>query len=367
MDRHDPKNSLNAQILEEAADWLIELSPADGDPRARRQFDAWLRKSPEHLRAYLELLPVWEDGAALAPERDISIDELIAMGKSAESNVIPFDAQPQEPSAAPTTQATRTRRSGFLLAASILFMCIAGGLTWLFVTRGTYATGIGEQRSLVLEDGSTINLNAHSKVRVRFTAHQRAIELLDGQALFQVSKDAARPFVVSADETQVRAVGTEFDVNRRKRGTVVTVVDGTVAVFSAGTPGSSASAQRVADRERAIAALRPHRGELLLTAGEQVTLSGATAPKAVRANVAIVTAWTQRRLVFDASTLSEVVEEFNRYNTHQLVLRDRTLENFPITAAFSSPDPASLVRFLELQPGIRIDTTGDEIEIAIRH
>jgi transmembrane sensor len=342
------KTRLNAQILEEAAEWLVEFNSGDPDSAARRRFDAWLRASPEHLRAYLELLPVWEDGALLPPPPgNPSVDELIAMGQRAEANVVAIGAH-----ADANVVNTRGRRSRPVLAiaASLLFICMAGGLTWLYLTHGSYSTGIGEQRSLVLEDGSTINLNAHSRVRVRFSAGTRAIELIEGQALFHVAKNPARPFIVSIGRTQVRAVGTQFDVNRRKRGTTVTVVEGTVAVDAVASPS----------RET------PGESQKLLNAGEQITVGGPAAPHTVRANVATATAWTQRRLVFDASTLGEVVEEFNRYNTRRLVLRDRALESFPITAAFSSPDPASLVRFLEAQPTLRIVMTSDEVEISIR-
>ncbi len=82
----------------------------------------------------------------------------------------------------------------------------------------TYATGIGEQRSIVLADGSTVDLNSRSKIRIRFSSERRGVELIEGQALFKVAKDHARPFVVDSDGTRVRAVGTQFDVYRKRRG-----------------------------------------------------------------------------------------------------------------------------------------------------
>jgi transmembrane sensor len=103
---------------------------------------------------------------------------------------------------------------------------------------------------------------------------------------------------------------------------------------------------------------------LLLDAGEQVTVTAQAEPKPKRADVAAATAWTQRRLVFDASTLAEVIEEFNRYNTRRLVLRDAALARFPISGSFSSTDPSSLVHFLEMQPGIRVTVRNSEIDIA---
>jgi transmembrane sensor len=362
MARHDSKPKQNSQILAEATDWLIELSSDEADAEVRQQFDAWLRTSPEHLRAYLELLPVWEDGASLG---SLTPDELLALGREPENNLVVLQKSREDQgrreglgNVERVGEVPRPRRHiGFAVAASIL--AAAAGLSWLYTQRGTYTTDIGEQRSLALEDGSTVNLNAHSRLRVRFTNTERDIELLDGQALFQVAKDSARPFVVRTDSTRIRALGTQFDVNRRRRGTIVTVVEGTVAVLSStsqASPGHAAGTNTTP----------PSRPDLLLTAGEQVTVSGASASRTTRANVATATAWTQRRLVFDASTLGEVVDEFNRYNTRQLVLRDPALESFPITAAFSSPDPTSLVRFLESQPTLAVVTTSDAIEISAR-
>ena len=95
----------------------------------------------------------------------------------------------------------------------------------------TYSTAIGEQRSFTLADGSTIELSPRSRVRVRLSDRERDIQLLDGQAFFTVTKDVNRPFVVAVDQARVRAVGTQFDVNKRRSGTTVTVLEGRVAVY----------------------------------------------------------------------------------------------------------------------------------------
>src|SRR5205823_2531257 len=95
------------------------------------------------------------------------------------------------------------------------------------------------ERSIALPDGSLIELNARSSVRVRFTSNERAVELFEGQALFRVAKDPARPFIVSSDGKRVRAVGTQFDVYRKKASTTVTVLEGRVTVGRAAAEGTS--------------------------------------------------------------------------------------------------------------------------------
>jgi transmembrane sensor len=229
----------------------------------------------------------------------------------------------------------------------------AGFLTWFAIQRGTYTTEIGERRSITLSDGSTIDLNARSKVRIHFSKAERDVELVDGQALFEVAKDKARPFVVKSGDTQVRAVGTQFDVYRKQSGTTVTVIEGRVEVRS---PESALAPTLEGSAEAPI----------FVSAGEQITVTAhrlsAVQPK--RTDVAAATAWTHHRLVFDGSRLGDVVVDFNRYNTRQLVIETPDLQDFHVSGVYSSTDPASLVRFLRAQPGMEISETGSEVRIA---
>ena len=356
MEPEESKPHLNAQILEEAADWLVEFSAGDVDAGARQKFDTWLRTSPEHVRAYLEILPIWEEGALPPPHPDAGPDALIALARST-GNIVRLSPKAGDVSQLTVSSAAVLPRRRAAIAASAVLACVAGTLlTWLMLARNPpYTTQVGEQRSIALPDGSIIELNARSSVRVRFTSNERTIDLLEGQALFRVAKDPARPFVVASDGTRVRAVGTQFDVYRRKTGTTVTVLEGRVTVARAAAEGTSLPTPQLSIS-----------GSILLSTGEQVTVTATATPRPTRVNLAAATAWTQRRLVFDASTLADVVEEFNRYNAHRLVIRDATLESFPISATFSSTDPASLVRFLQTQPGISVVERDDETQISVR-
>lgn len=345
------EEKLNAQIVDEAAEWFVEFNTGEVDLAARREFDAWLRKSPEHLRAYLEMFPLWEDAPFIDPDREMSADKLIALSR-AEGNVVPLEA-----ATAPRSRASAPARCRFLLAASVLGAClIAGLLAWFQSSyRSTYATDVGEQRVIALSDGSSIELNARSRLRIRFTDTERNVDLLEGQALFRVAKDKHRPFVVRSDATRVRAVGTQFDVYRKKSGTTVTVLEGRVAVF----PEPPLS--RMPLPTAAHAPLIP---DILVSAGEQVTVSPAAVPRATPANVAAATAWRQHRLVFSSTPLAEVAEEFNRYNDRQLIIRDTRLTTVRVNGIFSSTDPASLIRFLRAQPDITVDETDTEIRVS---
>ena len=409
---------MNRQIYEEASEWLIELRVGELDGAARERLDAWLRASPQNIRAFLELSNIWEEGKDPDLDKQHSSEELIARAR-ASSNVFDLNrttlwtsAFPEQvraqvaeqfasadpphrvPEARDHSPSPLTfRRRNFLVAASLAVVAIgAAGVALYSVRASVYTTGIGEQRTVLLPDGSTVELNAQSRLRVRFTDQERDVELLDGQALFKVAKNAARPFVVKSDVARVRAVGTKFDVNTMSDGTTVTVLEGRVAVVPIAvtkdtSPESRTKPRSLSQAPPAAAASETtgigtteSRGstdatqmtfgpqssgsaEVFVSAGEQVVATPSQITKPARADVAAATAWTKRELVFDSTPLTDVVAEFNRYNVKPLLVDDASLKGFHVTGVFSSTDPSSLVKFLRTQKGILVDETDRNIRI----
>jgi transmembrane sensor len=453
----DSKPNLNLPIYEQAADWLLELREGDLDAVARERLDAWFRASPEHIRAYLELSSLWEEGADPYLDRTHSTQELIARARET-SNVIPLSAniEPQQPSAealmnersatsptapsndsrylsgesaaqtvgassaSPTRSTTQppppvssgdsqgrawphrfSRRRPLWFAAAVGACVLASASLYLSAQRNLFETGVGEQRFVKLIDGSTVELNSRSRVRIRYSDTERDVDLIEGQALFHVAHDAARPFIVHSGTTLVRAVGTQFDVYRKESGTTVTVVEGRVAVLSpmltaqpsldrmgADQTGSNAAPQHAPPSALArdsysgsasgsrdsrsgfqgSAASSDPSGSatVYLVAGEQIIVSAGAPPRATHADASVATAWTQHELVFDSTSLIEVAQDFNRYNTRQLIVSDAALRDFHITGVFSSADPASLLKFLRAQRDIIVEETDDGIHVSKR-
>lgn len=433
MDR--PSVKLNAQIYEEASAWFIEFRGGDLDEAGRREFDRWVRKSPENVSAYLEVAAIWNEGPKLDPRKVWPVDTLIAEGRAGDTNVVPFESPSTEAAAPPpmsdslgqpprrretpgggsisddivqqptavekpsdlpseTSKAPRSRWVQARIAAGLVVFTVASAGAWYAFDRSnpTYSTTVGEQRSLELADGSTVELNSKSRIRVRYSADERDIDLLEGQALFHVAKNKSRPFIVSADGTRVLAVGTQFDVYKRSEGTTVTVLEGTVAVFTpeeTGTAHGTPPPQELSETPSAaseasgtaapappatpIAAQRPAHGspnfgsaEIMLSGGEQVTVTPRATQKSEHANVSAAIAWTERRIVFESATLSEVAEEFNRYNQRQLVIEEPQLYGFHISGVFSSTDPESLIKFLREQLGVEVTESDSEIRVTKR-
>jgi transmembrane sensor len=399
---------LSGQILDEATTWFVEFNEGEVGLAARAAFIEWLKVSPEHIRAYLQVTAHWEEARTLSKASVPTIDELVALARAPNNaTVIPIGAsrlseasEERESTASvarviPEAPVRNLRR--FVLAASVALTMLGAGATyWLQFQRGVYSTDIGEQRSIRLDDGSTVELNARSKVRVDLREHERNVELIEGQALFRVAKDHTRPFVVHSDETNVLAVGTEFDVYKHHGGTTVTVVEGRVAVFptmpaAAGegpdlTPALSEALQRkapesspraprlksdtqgqgsaeIAGLPGSVGVAAP-KGEIFLGAGEQLTVSSASTERAAHADVAAATAWIQKQIVFNNTPLSDVVDEFNRYNTRQLIVTDPRISDTKISGEFSSTNPDSLLKGLDALKKFNIHETPDRIEIS---
>jgi transmembrane sensor len=341
----------HAAVVAEASEWFIDFRAGDVDGEARLRFIEWLRRSPEHIQAYLEVSGVWSELPSSDPEGRFDIASLIARARNELdvtplSQVIPRHAPPP-PAAKPRALRRLSRRPVLAAAALALLTSITALFLWINSdTARSYSTGIGEQRTIQLPDGSTVELNARSRVKVRLTERRRDVALIEGQALFSVAKDKQRPFVVRAGDAQVRAVGTEFDVYKKQAETVVTVVEGRVEAYS-GADGADAAA-------------------IVLSAGEQLTVLPHTVTKPTRADTAAATAWVQKRLIFEETPLNEVAEEFNRYNRRPLAIDDAELQTLKISGVYSSTDPASLINFLRSQNSINVIETENQVRVVRR-
>ncbi|HTX04752.1 MAG TPA: FecR domain-containing protein [Steroidobacteraceae bacterium] len=350
--------SLNDQISQEAAEWLVELRTGDADPVTRRDFDAWLRASPEHIRAFIEMAALWHEGGAVDSRHELDVEAIIARAES-EPEVLeltpaagagagadasmplgPTLAQGVAPSAAGTPRSSRVRVAGWAAAAGFL---LAGLATALFLRSAApvpqlYATGVGARRLIVLPDGSKVLLDSKSRLRVSYTAATRNVELLQGQALFEVVENPQRPFLVYTGNALVRDVGTVFDVNRIGGGTIVTVVEGRVAVATPSQP-------------------------LYLSAGEQLDVHlGQLSLRPINVDISSTTAWTDGQVVLQSATLSDVAQVFNRYSARRLVARDLGRKPLRLSGVFST-DPNFLMRYLRSRPDIAVTENGSEIDI----
>lgn len=380
---------LNVQIYEEACEWFIDFRTNEINDASSRDFDQWSRKSPEHLAAYLEIAAIWDQASALDPDNKWDRETLLAQALPGTENVFPINPQIPHPTASKTdstegesgvSSTSRGISQAYLpynilmrrrLAATIAAICLVAGVLFWHASRTLiYETGLGEHRSIKLADGSSIEIDSQSKIAVQYTATERSIDLLQGQAMFHVAKDRKRPFVVTSGAAQVQAVGTLFDIDQTRSRTVVTVMEGSVAVV---VQRAETGESKTADRSSPLAASSstPVASQatgfpMTLSTGEQLTVASAAITKATILNLTNVSAWTRGQLAFDAASLLEVADEFNRYNERPLVITDRSLYDLHITGIFSSTNPESFIRFLRERPEVQVIETPSEIRVAKR-
>lgn len=337
-----------ASISEQASHWCILLNGGNATRADKKAFGEWVSRSPERVEAYIQAARLTK---ALKSKKlrwpDTAVEILVREAKET-----PSDIASLFPSAAPEAQpkSNQVRRKPTLMFAVAASVLVVIACTWGFLTSPQrYATAIGEQRSVVLNDGSVVILNTSSAIQVKLTKTARTIHLMSGEALFQVAHDKTRPFYVVAGNTTVRAVGTQFNVDRRASGTTVTVIEGRVSVES----GTENPIDKPTDIGTSIR----------LSAGEGVTVSPRVKPHATAANIATATAWTQRRLIFEHRPLGEVAAEFNRYNRQKIQIESAELRSQEVTGVFAANDPSSFLDFVAKIPGVSIEQQADVTKV----
>lgn len=341
-------------VTEQASSWWALLNSGDATPDDHFAFGEWVARSPDRVEAFLQTARL----AHALKSKDLKwpetpADILIREAKNAASDVVDLPVtrrkRESQEAAAPSLRAfprPSVTWPRMIAMTAIVLAAVIGG-RYLALNPARYQTALGEQRSVVLSDGSVVTLNTSSAIEVRMAKDHRMVKLISGEALFQVAHDTARPFDVSSGNTTVRAVGTQFNVDRRDTSTTVTVVEGKVAVYTPAARGADAA-------------------KLPLTAGEQLIVAPHIAPRPVRTNLATATAWTQRKLVFEHRPLSEVATEFNRYNHQTIAIESDKLRDQEVTGVFQANDPESFITFLETIPDVTIEQPDDNSRWIVR-
>jgi len=211
-----------------------------------------------------------------------------------------------------------------------------------------YETAIGERSTITLPDGSLVTLNTNSRIEVDFTGATRAVRLVRGQGYFEVEKDIGRPFIVTAGDKRIVALGTAFDVRFDNKDLVeVTLVHGLVDVDD------------VANETANGADLGPDAAKIRLEPGERLVAKANASPAVEKTDTVEETSWTTGKLIFRDRPLNAVVEEMNRYSVQKLVLADdERLADMRVNGAFNAGRATSFVSALEAMHPLTATRTG---------
>jgi transmembrane sensor len=326
----------------EASNWLAKLDRGALSEEERSALKHWLAQDPEHGRTLRSYCSMWSE-----------MDSLL--------NALPANGEPvAEPAAA----------SGFVrryAVAALAVVCLCAlGLGWFWqsapqVAEATLLTGVGVQKSSRLGDGSVVHLNTNSIVKVEYSDAARIVRLLQGEAKFDVAHDTQRPFIVYADNSQVKAVGTEFVVRLTSQSVVVTVTDGKVQLSKRQSKGEARGAERASADEE----VRARDEVLLVSKGEGATVSqaddGTPAPpkKLTAEEMKRQLGWLDGQLVFSNERLEDVIAEINRYIPNHIVIEDDELRDMRISGRFKIGDSEAMFDAIETSFDVRMERDSD--------
>lgn len=313
-----------ASIEQRAAEWLERRAFGRWTESDANSLDAWLNESIDHQVAFYRLEFGWERTARLSALR----------------------------SALPRKAKTKTRDwvgQLKLMAAviAVATLCAGGVYQYVLAPKGmTYATSIGGRKILTLPDGSEIELNTNTTVRIAADDTGRKVWLTKGEAFFQVNHDAARPFTVMVGDHKITDLGTKFLVRRQSDGMIVSLIEGSARVESL-----------AADAKAQVAELKP--GDIAHATHASVLVS--------HKKIAVLETqlgWRQGVLIFHDTSLGAAAAEFNRYNRQQLIVSDPSVAKLTVDGTFPSSRIETFARLARDVLGLRVENKGDRIVIA---
>jgi transmembrane sensor len=313
--------SKTQSVNEIASAWLERFHAGNWTEQNQAELDTWLAESSAHRAAYWRLEDAWSNAARLSALRE------------------------------PLRQPVAQRRILPVLARTAGIIAVAGA-AGIFAAQysgspksQTYATGLGGRETLALSDGSHIELNTNTVLRVATNAHGRTVWLDKGEAYFDIKHDATHPFVVFTAGHRITDLGTKFLIRQNKGRVEVALMEGKARVDS----NDAAKAQS--------AVLTP--GDVAIATTDELSVT--QRPTAKLTNEL---SWRQGQLIFSETTLADAVAQFNRYNTTKLVVSDPAVARMKINGTFPTNGTEMFARVTQHILQLRTEKHGDEIVIS---
>ena len=361
---------MSDQVAEEAGQWDARLRSPDCTSADRARFAEWRDASPEHREAFERLQTV-----------------LTALRR----NVVRAEVRAIRDEALRAERSSSPRKRAFAVAAAITTLGVATALWTTLPGRfqraplseslamtesllglqrsAIYETDVGQRSISTLQDGSSVELDARTRVKVVLNERARTVELVYGQALFHVAHDAKRPFIVRAADRQITALGTQFDVRLDGSSVRVTLIEGKVKVSGE----TSQNAAYLMPGQQLIARL-PGSHEKMVS---NFTTNSSPSPRDVTTSdgdalvrdvdIGKVTGWRDGRIFLEDLSLAEAVVEMNRHSPVQISVADPEIASLRVNGMFRAGEPQAFVAALEQYFPIVARHNGDtQIELTRR-
>lgn len=305
---------MGRDVEDVAAAWVARVDTGKLPEEEQRALEAWLASDRRHRGAYARMQVI-----------SAHFNRAAALGQG-------FDARQFSVPARHSSLRRALWAGGGLLAA-----CLVAFAVFLGTPLQHYETGRGEIRNVALDDGSVLRLNTATQVDVNISSERRRVQLLEGEALFDVAKDPTRPFVVEAAGTLVRAVGTSFTVRLLPGGQVkVLVREGVVEV--SGRDVSAAEPIRLAANNR------------FQSGGSEVSSVKVISDTELADDLA----WQSGMISLDGISLSEAVREFSRYSDTHIVIDDPAIAELTVSGRFAAADPIGFAKAVATSMNLRV-------------
>jgi transmembrane sensor len=355
---------VRAAIAEQAGEWLVANDEGPLEAQEAAALAAWLRTSPVHVEEFLGVSAVARDLREARADPEYALDAILARAR------VDDDA----PGRALWTRVVDTVQGGvsgrWLTAAVTMAACgvLSLGLllTWHDVKPTGYPSALegsialhyetrhGEQQSHRLADGSVVHLNTDSAIAIRYGKNERFVTLMSGQANFDVVHEPDRPFRVIAGSAEIVDLGTKFDVHLGHDSTVVTVIEGRVAVAPSPTAEELGTGSNPSHPQRIVQ----------LGANQRISVTeGAWPVTPVAVDAERTSAWLRREIVFDHEPLELVAAEYNRYSAKPIEIATPALRKLPISGVFATDDTEAFIAFLRSLKGVRVEVTETQIRV----
>lgn len=303
--------SQESSLSEQAAAWFLRMQEGDCNDAERQKFETWLAANVAHRSEYQQYVQLWHNldqvGSVTTPSR------------------------------------RRKTRTGIVLA--VLFV-ILGTVQWAASREEIITTALGQRQHIVLADGTAVDMNTATVLRVAMSGYTRKVTLEQGEALFNVAHSALRPFEVHAGNGILRDIGTLFNVTRENEKTTVAVLEGEVQV-KLDDPASAAA--------------------VTLHGGEQLSYSARDRSAISAVDAKAATAWREGRMIFHETPLAEVINQINRYHSRQIVLTDARLSDLKVSGEFNTADREGLIRALKILFPLSSEERGEVTTLSPSH
>ncbi|MDT4291646.1 FecR domain-containing protein [Methylomonas sp. MO1] len=313
-------SDLNDNIDEQAVAWFIRLRADNVNNEDRTSFEHWLNLAAEHRDAFNEVCAMWGDTDLL---KSLSISAKV-------HGIAPKHSKKRY---------INTRMPLALAACLILAVSLSSQMRILF--KADYSSAIGERKTVLLEDGSTAMLNTDSAIAVNMKDGKRSVELFKGEVFFDVKPDPSRPFLVHADHSTTRVLGTRFFVNHRKERDEIKVLSGRV---------------EVSDNQI-------WKDPVVLGEDEMVAVYDTKIGQPKKLDSKLATSWINGFLAYENETLESVIDAINRYHPGMVFFRDDSLRQLKVNGRLSIRDSHDMLKVLQRTMDLKMTYVTDWVVI----